>query len=283
MRTKRLGATSRRIPVIGQGTWQIATRGSAAERALEALEVGVVLGMTHIDTAEMYANGGSERVVGRLIRGRRQDLFVASKVLPNNASFEGTIAACERSLDRLATSYLDLYMIHWPGPHPIGETMAAMEGLVAGRKVRHIGVSNFDVEELREAERALPRNRIVANQVLYHLADRGIEHRLLPYCERKGVTVVAYSPFGSGGFPSPRSRGGRVLQEVARRRGGTPRQAALAFLTRHPRVVAIPKASHPTHVRENAGAAALRLRADDIAEIDDAFPLPPPDRPLGVI
>jgi diketogulonate reductase-like aldo/keto reductase len=258
-------------------------RGRAAERALAALRLGIDLGLTHVDTAEMYSNGATERLVARLIGERRHEVFLASKVLPSNASYTGTLAACERSLRRLGTDHIDLFMIHWPGPYPIAETMQAMERLVDQGKIRYIGVSNFDVDELRDAQQALTRHRLVANQVLYWVGNRGIEHRLLPYCERTGITVVAYSPFGSGRFPSLRSPGGGVLAGIARRHGNTARQVALAFLIRRPQVVTIPKAAHEEHVRENAAAADIDLSPRDIAAIDRAFPPPPPDAPLGMI
>jgi len=283
VKTRQLGRTEWRIPVIGQGTWQVPTRGREGEQALAALELGVELGLTHLDTAEMYGNGASEKLVGRLLEARREEVFVATKVLPSNASYRGTIAACERSLRRLGTDYIDLYMIHWPSRHPIGETMEAMERLVDSGKVRHIGVSNFDVDELSEAQQTLTRHGIVANQLLYHLGDRGIENRLLPFCEREGITIVAYSPFGSGRFPPASSPGGRVLASVARLHSKTPHQVVLAFLTRHPRVVTIPRAVTRWHVRENAAAADVSLACEDLAALDAAFPRPGPDAPLGMI
>ena len=283
VKTTRLGRTECQISVIGQGTWQLSTRGRSGEQAVAALELGVDLWLTHVDTAEMYGNGAIEKLVARVIEHRRASVFLASKVLPGNASYEGTIAACERSLRRLGTDYIDLYMIHWPSRHPIGETMAAMERLVDEGKVRYIGVSNFDVDGLSEAERALSRYRIVANQVLYHLGDRRVENRLLPYCERQGITIVAYSPFGSGRFPSASSASGRVLASVAERHGKTPHQVALSFLIRNSRVVAIPKSARSEHVRENAGAADIRLSRRDIAALEGAFPRPRGDAPLGMI
>ena len=209
--------------------------------------------MTHIDTAEMY---GTEEFVGEAIAGRREEVFLVSKVLPSNASYEGTLRACARSLRRLGTDYLDLYLLHWAGAHPIRETMRAMEKLVADGMTRFIGVSNLDLTELREAENALKKERLAANQVLYHLGDRGIERRLVPYCRERGIAVVGYSPFGHRSFPSPGSRGGRVLAEVAARTGHTPRQVVLNFLTRDG-VFTIPKSGNPEHVRENAGGARL--------------------------
>ena len=231
----------------------------------------------------MYGDGAVEKLVRRVIEGRRTEVFVASKVLPGNASCKGTLAACERSLRRLGTDYIDLYMVHWPGRFPIAETMGAMERLVDSGKVRDIGVSNFDVDELREAQRALTTHKIVANQVLYHFCDRGIEHHLLPYCEREGITIVAYSPFGSGQFPSPRSARGRVIAAVAECHDKTPHQVALAFLTRHPMVVVIPKAVTAKHVHENATALDVCLTRGDLVAIDRAFPRPSPDSSLGVI
>lgn len=279
MTSAQFGWTGLDLPVIGQGTWLIE---QDPRRAAEALRAGLDLGMTHIDTAEMYGSGGAEEVVADAIAGRRGEVFLVSKVLPSNASFEGTLRACEASLRRLRADRLDLYLLHWPGSHPIAETMRAFERLVSERLTRFIGVSNFDVEELAAAERALRHERLAANQVLYHLGDRGIERRLIPYCAERGIAVVGYSPFGHAGFPSPASRGGRVLAEIAGRRGRTPRQVMLNFLTRGG-VFAIPKSGNPEHVRENAGAAGWRLDPEDIREIDRAFPAPARDVPLGMI
>ena len=279
MTSAQFGWTGLDLPVIGQGTWLIE---QDPRRAAEALRAGLDLGMTHIDTAEMYGSGGAEEVVADAIAGRRGEVFLVSKVLPSNASFEGTLRACEASLRRLRADRLDLYLLHWPGSHPIAETMRAFERLVSERLTRFIGVSNFDVEELAAAERALRHERLAANQVLYHLGDRGIERRLIPYCAERGIAVVGYSPFGHAGFPSPASGGGRVLAEIAGRRGRTPRQVMLNFLTRGG-VFAIPKSGNPEHVRENAGAAGWRLDPEDIREIDRAFPAPARDVPLGMI
>jgi diketogulonate reductase-like aldo/keto reductase len=253
------------------------------KRAVEALRLGLDLGMTHIDTAELYGDGRVEELVAEAITGRRDEVFLASKVMPSNASFEGTLRACERSLKRLRTDWLDLYMLHWPGNHPIRETMRAMEKLVDEGLIRFIGVSNFDVEDLMAAESALRNEQMASNQVLYHLGDRGIERRLLPYCARREIAVVAYSPFGHGNFPSPNSIGGRVLAEIAERHGRTPRQVALNFLTRHPSVFTIPKTTRPERVRENAGGMGWTLTREEIAAIDRAFPAPDYDVPLGVV
>jgi len=271
------------VPVIGQGTWMMEGSREVEKRAVEALRLGLDLGMTHIDTAELYGDGRVEELVAEAITGRRDEVFLASKVMPSHASFEGTLRACERSLKRPRTDWLDLYMLHWPGNHPIRETMRAMEKLVDKGLIRFIGVSNFDVEDLMAAESALRNEQMASNQVLYHLGDRGIERRLLPYCARREIAVVAYSPFGHGNFPSPASIGGRVLAEIAERHGRTPRQVALNFLTRHPSVFTIPKTTRPERVRENAGGVGWALTREEIAAIDRAFPAPDYDVPLGVV
>lgn len=280
MRAKPFGWSGRPVPVIGQGTWKMGD--APGERADEAaaLALGLELGMTHLDTAEMYGRGGAERVIGEVLRGRRRDeIFLVSKVLPDNASRAGTKRACEQSLRRLGTDHLDLYLLHWPGAVPIVETMAAMEELVAEGKIRHLGVSNFDVDELREAMAALSRERLACNQVLYNLGQRGIERDLLPFCADAGIAVVGYTPFGS--WPRRGSDGLATLESVAARHGASPQQVALAFLTRQPHVFAIPKAGSPAHVRANAAAGDLTLGADDIAAIDAAFPPPRRRVPLA--
>jgi diketogulonate reductase-like aldo/keto reductase len=280
MRTKPFGWTSVAVPVIGQGTWRMgdSRRARAAESA--ALHAGLALGMTHIDTAEMYGGGGAEELIAEVLHGRaRSDVFLVSKVLPQNASYKGTIAAAEQSLRRLRIDYLDLYLLHWPGRAPIGETMRAMEDLVAAGTIRFLGVSNFDVQELRAAMQALSRQRIAANQVLYNLGSRGIERELIPVCEAAGIAVVGYTPFGN--WPRAGSDGHRVLHEIGARHGKTPRQVALAFLTRTPALFAIPKASDLAHVRENAGAGDLELSADEVDAIDQAFPAPRRKTPLA--
>jgi len=249
---------------------------------LEALRAGIELGMTHIDTAEMYT--GSEEIVAEAIRGRRKEIFLVSKVLPSNASYKGTLGACEASLKRLKTDYLDVYLLHWwSGSHPISETMRAMEELVRAGKIRYIGVSNLDVSQLKQAQKALTREKIVCNQVLYHLRSRGIENRLLPYCESQNIAVVGYSPFGQGDFPSPSSKQGKALATIAERHGKTTRQVALHFLTRRPSLFTIPKAERVEHVRENAGASGWRLTMEDLKLIDEVFPLPSKDEPLDMM
>jgi diketogulonate reductase-like aldo/keto reductase len=280
---KPFGWTGVPVAAVGQGTWMIEGSRDAERRAVEALRAGLDLGMTHIDTAELYGRGRAEELVAEAVAGRRHEVFLASKVLPSNASYDGTLRACERSLARLRTDYLDLYLLHWRGGRPLAETMRAMEALVAAGKVRYVGVSNFDVGDLEEARAALRGTRLACNQVLYHLGDRGIERRVIPWCEREGVAVVGYSPFGHDGFPSARSAGGRVLAEVGARHGKTARQVALAFLTRQPHAFTIPKASRPEHVRENAGAGGFVLPPEDVAAVDRAFPAPDRDVPLGVL
>ena len=280
-RTRTLGATRTSVAVIGQGTWELER---APEReATRALHLGLELGLTHVDTAEMYGDGAVEELLGRALAGRRDQVFLASKVLPRNASRAGTIRACEQSLARLRTDRLDLYLLHWPGEHPLAETIAAFEELVARGLIRHFGVSNFDERELAEAVRLAGPGRIACNQVLYHLEERAIEHAVLPRCAELGVTLVAYSPFGSGRFPSMRSGSGRVLAELASSRGVDPHAIALAFLTRDERVIAIPKAAQPDHVRTNAAAAEVVLTPVEIARLEAAFPRGPRARVIPTI
>lgn len=265
------GSTGVRVPVIGQGTWQMES--DDREEAIEALRVGLELGLTHLDTAELYGRGYVEELVAEVIDGRREEVFLVSKVMPSNASYEGTLRACERSLKRLGTDHLDCYLLHWPGSHPLEDTIRAFEKLVTDGKIRSWGVSNFDVDELEEALAIAGPGRIACNQVLYHLKERAIEHGVLPWCEAHGVAVVGYSPLGSGNFPRPSSHGGRVLAEIARAHGASPYQVALRFLVRRPSLFTIPKASSEGHVRDNAAAASLRLSSEELARIDAAFPL----------
>lgn len=267
------------LPVIGQGTWNIEGTPEKERRSIQSLRQGLDLGMTHIDTAEMYGNGRAEELVAEAIAGRRDEVFLVSKVLPSNASYKGTIDACTRSLKRLKTDRLDLYLLHWRGRIPLSETMRAMEDLVDAGKVRFIGVSNFDVADVREAQQAMRRQRLACNQVLYHLQERGIERKLIPYCKAAEIAVVAYSPFGQESFPI----GSSVLKTVAGHHHRTPRQVALNFLTRDPYVFAIPKASDPGHVQENAAGQGWNLTSEDIAAIDKAFPAPTSDVPLAML
>ncbi len=270
MRTRPFGPLGSHVSALGQGTWNMEYDRRAD--AVAALRRGLDAGMNHIDTAEMYGSGRVEELVGEAIAGRRDEVFLVSKVLPENASRRGTVAACERSLKRLGVETLDCYLLHWPGSHPLDETIAAFEQLTAEGKIRSWGVSNFDKEELAAALAIAGPRHIACNQVLYHLGERRIEHTVLPFCAEHGIALVAYSPFGSGRFPKARSRGGRALGEIGRERGATPRQVALGFLLQHPSVLAIPKAAQSAHVVENAGAGEIELGTDDIRRIDAAFP-----------
>jgi len=221
--------------------------------------------------------------VAQAIAGHRGEVFLVSKVLPSNASYDGTLRACERSLKRLGTDYLDLYLLHWESRYPIAETMRALEKLADDGRTRFIGVSNFDVPEVQAAQAALRHHPLAANQVLYHLGARGIERKLIPYCREQQIAVVGYSPFGHAGLPRPNSPGGKALAGVAERRGRTVRQVILNFLTRLPEVFTIPKAGEPEHTRENAGGGGWSLQEEDLAEIDRAFPAPARDVPLGML
>jgi diketogulonate reductase-like aldo/keto reductase len=273
------GAVGRMVAVIGQGTWY--TEDDDRASAIAALRRGLDLGMTHIDTAEMYLSGGAEEMVGEAIAGRRDQVFLVSKVLPDNASRRGTVAACEGSLARLNTDYLDCYLLHWRGQYPLEDTFAAFEQLRSEGKIRSWGVSNFDVPDLEEAWNVLdlslegpPEDEsLVCNQVLYHLQQRAIEHEILPWCEAHDMAVVGYSPFGHGRFPGPHTPQGRVLAEIAAAHNATPRQVALRFLVRRRSLFTIPKAILPEHAAENAGAGDLQLTEDELARIDQTFPL----------
>jgi diketogulonate reductase-like aldo/keto reductase len=265
---------------LGQGAWQIGEQRSRRAGELKALRAGLDLGLTLIDTAEMYGNGGSEELVAEAIAGRREKVYVVSKVLPSNASQRGTIAACERSLKRLKTDYLDLYLLHWQGAVPFAETLEAFTTLRDRGSIRHFGVSNFDRDELAEAHALDGGADIATNQVLYNLEHRGIEWDLLPWCRERGMSVMAYSPLGSD---STRLRTHPVLRKVAARLGATPSRVALAWALREPDVIVIPKASSEEHVRDNHAALTLKLEAADLAEIERSFPPPRGSTPLAMI
>jgi diketogulonate reductase-like aldo/keto reductase len=269
MRERPFGPTSK-AAAIGQGTWNM-ERDDRPE-AINALRAGLDLGMTHVDTAEMYGSGKVEELVGEALEGRRMEAFLVSKVLPQNATYEGTLRACEKSLGRLRTDHLDSYLLHWPGSHPLADTIRAFDKLKRDGKIRSWGVSNFDVSELDEAFEIAGPGQIACNQVLYHLDERAIEHAVLSWCERHGVALVAYSPFGSGSLPSKNTARGKVLGEVAKANRATSHQVALAFLLRSPTVLAIPKAAKVAHAVENGRAQAVTLTAEDIQRIDAAFP-----------
>jgi diketogulonate reductase-like aldo/keto reductase len=284
MRQHTFGSAAAKVPVIGQGTWNLPERGEAMEEAKRALKLGIELGMTHIDTAEMYGSGRSEEIIAQAIQGLpRERLFIVSKVLPENASYQGTIRACERSLKRLKLSYLDCYLLHWRGSHPLSDTIGALEKLVDDGKIKSFGVSNFDVRDLEEAQQCLSKHKIACNQVLYHLKQRGIERRLIPYCADNNIAVVGYTPFGQRALPGARTAGGAALDAVATKHGATMRQVVLAFLVRQDNLFTIPKSAVPEHTRENAGAGALGLDAEDIDRIDQAFPAPQRDVPLAML
>ncbi|HLZ84969.1 MAG TPA: aldo/keto reductase [Caulobacteraceae bacterium] len=283
MRRRPFGNTRRKAPVIGQGTWRL-DEGDRAS-AVRALRRGLDLGLDHIDTAEMY--GDAELMVGEAVEGRREEVLLVSKVLPGNATRAGVAAACERSLRRLATDYLDAYLLHWRGGIPLAETVQGFEDLRAAGKILWWGVSNFDVGDLDDLAKATAGagspGGPVCNQVLYHLEERAIEHALLARCEEAEMAVVGYSPFGHGRFPPPGSPGGEVLARIAAVHGAAPRQVALAFLTRKAPLFAIPKAASPDHAIENAGAGDLILSAGEITMIDRAFPRGARPRSLPMI
>jgi diketogulonate reductase-like aldo/keto reductase len=276
MRTRPFGPAQVSVSVLGQGTW----RWSDAKGHPAAIQEGIALGMTHVDTAQLYERqSGSETMLGELLARPaqaggtlRDHVFLASKVLPNEATRRGTVSACKDSLVRLRTDRLDLYYLHWRGTHPLADTMAAMGDLVDLGWVKHVGVSNFDVDDLDEAKSALGPRRLAANQVLYHLEERGVESDVLPWCKRENVAVVAYSPFGAGRFVG--GKGKAALEEVAKGLGKTPRQVALAFLVRDPSVFAIPKGEKVEHVRDKAGGD-FDLPSEAVEKLDRAFPLRP--------
>ena len=267
MRSRRFGPLAVDVPLIGLGTWKMEHDDGDAAHA--AIERAIELGMTHIDTAEMYGNGLVEKLVGKALAGKRDRVFLVSKVLPSNARHQDTIHACEDSLARLGTDHLDCYLLHWRGDVPLDETFGAFERLREQGKIRAWGVSNFDAEDLEQALQLVGPGKIACNQVLYHLGDRTIEHAVIPWCERNGVAVVAYSPFGSRrGFPKA-----QALAMLGDELDATPRQLALAFLARHSFV--IPKSANVEHVAQIAGAGDLELDDATLRAIDAAFPLGP--------
>jgi diketogulonate reductase-like aldo/keto reductase len=272
MQRRIFGPTGREVAVIGMGTWYF----EQADRrtALASVQRGLDLGMNHIDTAEMYGSGVAEQIIGEAIAGRRDEVFLVSKVLPHNASRSGTRIACERSLARLRTDRLDCYLLHWRGSHPLADTIAAFEDLRREGKILSWGVSNFDADDLDQVVETAGEGLLGCNQVLYHLLERTIEGSVIPWCEQHNTAVVAYSPFGHSRFPGPHTSGGRALAEIAAAHDATARQVALAFLARRPSVFAIPKAAGLGHVEENAAAGDLHLSADEIARIDAGFPRP---------
>ncbi len=279
MQTRVFGSTGREVPVVGLGTWHLDdSEPSAAESALHA---GLERGMLHIDTAEYYG-AAVERIVGRVVAARRKEIFLVSKIMPHDATRRGTVTTCEKDLKRIGTDYLDCYLIHWPGSHPLEDSIEGLEELREAGKIRAWGVSNFDEQLLAQVQEIAGPGRLACNQVLYHLRERNIEHQVIPWCEQHGVAVVGYTPFGEGKFP-PADEGGRVLAEIAQKHGKTPRQITLAFLTRRPSLFAIPKSSNAEHVRENAGASDVELDASEVAAIERAFPLGPRRRGVAML
>jgi diketogulonate reductase-like aldo/keto reductase len=267
-----------RVPALGQGTWRMGERRASAAREIAALSLGLDLGMTLVDTAEMYGEGGAEEVVAAAIEGRREQAFVVSKVYPHNAGRKTAIAACERSLRRLRTDRLDLYLLHWPGRIPLAETVDAFERLRAAGKIVRWGVSNFDVAAMRALEAIPEGRRCATNQVLWHLRERGAEWDLLPWLRERRMPVMAYSPLGKGALLRNRN-----LAAIAARIGATPAQVALAWLLRAPDAVVIPASADVDHVRANRAAANLALDAATIAALDAAFPPPSGATPLSVL
>ncbi|MFN4277332.1 MAG: aldo/keto reductase [Ferrovibrio sp.] len=266
------------VPALGQGTWNMGESKAKLRDEVAALQLGIELGMTLIDTAEMYADGMAEQVVAAAIDGRRDDVFLVSKVLPQNASRAGTIAACERSLKRLRTDRIDLYLLHWRGGVPLHDTITAFNDLRRAGKIRFWGVSNFDTSDMDELERLSNATAVATNQVLYNLSRRGIEHDLMPWCRRHNLPIMAYSPIEQG-----RLLKNAALKAVAARHNATAAQVALAWLLRQSGIIAIPKASRPEHVRENHAALEIRLTRQDLAELDAAFPPPSGPQPLEML
>jgi|SRR5882724_6516354 len=281
MRTLRL-PSGRLIPALGQGTWGMGEDPTKRPAEIAALRLGLDLGMTLIDTAEMYGEGGAEEVIGEAIAGRRDEVFLVSKVYPHNATRRGAIEACGRSLLRLKTDYLDLYLLHWRGTVPLVETLAAFQALKQAGKIRDYGVSNFDQPDMDEATALPGGDEIVTDQVMYNLRHRGIEWDLLPWCRERGIPIMAYSPIEH----SPREQQGMLdhprLRLVAVRHHAIPAQIALAWLLQQEDITVIPKASHTAHVRENRAALDLKLTNEDLMELDRAFPPPRRKMPLAM-
>lgn len=267
-----------KMPSLGLGTWKMGENARTAEQEVESLKRGLDLGMTLIDTAEMYGEGGAEIITGRAMEGRRDEVFLVSKVYPYNASYQGVIDACEASLRRLKTDRLDLYLLHWRGEHDLEETVAGFETLRRSGKIREWGVSNFDVEDMQDLMDVEDGKNCAANQVLYNLSRRGIEYDLLPWCQKRGIPIMAYSPIEQG-----RILRNAELIRIAKAYQATPAQIALAFVMRSPNTIAIPKSGNPHRVEENAGAIGLEISKEDWAALDKVFPPPLNKRPLEML
>ena len=267
-----------RVPALGQGTWHMGEARRRVEEEAAAVRLGIDLGMTLIDTAEMYGNGGAEEMVARAAEGLRDNLFIVSKVYPHNASRAGVVAACERSLARLRTDRIDLYLLHWRGSIPLTETLVGFQQLQRDGKIRHYGVSNFDHADMAEWVALKGGETVAADQVLYNLSRRGPEWDLLPWCRERGIPIMAYTPLGQGSLLHD-----RTLTEIARRRNATPAQIALAWLLRQENIIVIPKAARLEHVRDNRGALDVALTEEDLAALDRAFPPPKGKSSLGML
>ncbi|GAA4572073.1 aldo/keto reductase [Planotetraspora kaengkrachanensis] len=266
------------VAAMGQGTWHMGENRSSREEEIRALQVGLDLGLTLIDTAEMYAQGEAERLTGEAITGRRDEVFLVTKVLPHHATLEGTVAACEQSLRRLGTDRIDLYLLHWRGRVPLEETLSAFDRLTASGRVRHWGVSNFDAGDMADLVALAGGQAVQADQILYNLCRRGCEFDLAPWCHDRGIPIMAYSPVEQG-----RLLGHPAIRGVAERHDATPAQVALAWTLRDDGVIAIPKASNASHVQENHAALEIRLAEEDLLVLDTAFPPPRAGRPLEML
>ena len=272
MKIKPFGPLGVPLPVLGQGTFMMEKN---REESIKTLRTGIELGATHIDTAEMYGSGQVEKLVGDAIQTVRSKVFLVSKVLPSNASYEGTIEACEQSLKRLGTDHLECYLLHWRGSEPLEETFRAFDQLLQDGKIRTYGVSNFSLEDMKEAVSLVGKERILCNQVLYHIGERAIEHELLPWCTENRIALVAYSPLGQGNFPAPHTTGGKVLAEIGNAHQASPEQVAIAFLLQSENVFVIPKTSRESHLRSNIGATEIELTQNEIENLARTFPRGP--------
>jgi diketogulonate reductase-like aldo/keto reductase len=270
--------TGETVPALGQGTWQMAEESGRRPQEIEALRLGVQLGMTLVDTAEMYGEGASEKLIAEALGSERERLFLVSKVYPHNASRKGVVEACDRSLKRLGTDRLDLYLLHWRGGVSLEETVAGFEELRRSGKVRHWGVSNFDTEDMEELFTVEDGRNCTTNQVLYNVTRRGPEYDLIPWMMERRIPLMAYSPIEQGRLPKS-----GILQSIGRNHGATPYQIALAWLLQKPGIIAIPKASSSAHVRDNHRALDIRLSPDELSAIDAEFPPPKRKRPLEMI
>lgn len=275
--------SGRPIPVLGQGTWKMGENPSRRESEIAALRVGLDLGMNLIDTAEMYGEGGTEEIVGEAIAGRRDDVFLVSKVYPHNATRSGAIKACERSLRRLKTDYIDLYLLHWRGVVPLAETVEAFQQLREAGKILEYGVSNFDVADMEEWVALPGGDEVATNQVLYNLMHRGIEWDLIPWSREREIPIMAYSPVAHDADEQKRMFNDRAMKLIAAEHGATPAQIALAWVLREPDLIAIPKASRPEHIRQNRKALDIQLTDDDLEILDEIFPPPKRKVPLEMI